>query len=149
MRALLKELVQVVSLGAKTLPRRQHLLKRNSTKNNLIINTNLAFSKTSVMAAAPVKLTEEERQTLLAPVLAKGWKMDSEGRDAIQKKFVFEDFNAAFGWMTRVAIKADKMNHHPEWFNVYNRVEVTLATHDCGGLSQRDVKLANFMDSIV
>merc|ERR1719244_1380477 len=149
MRALLKELVQVVSLGAKALPRRQHLLKSiNSTKNNPIFITNLAFSKTSIMAAAPVKLTEEERQTLLEPVLAKGWKMDSDGRDAIQKKFSFEDFNAAFGWMTRVAIKADKMNHHPEWFNVYNRVEVTLSTHDCGGLSQRDVKLATFMDSI-
>ena len=75
--------------------------------------------------------------------------MDPTGRDAIKKKFEFGDFNQAFGFMTRVAIKADKMDHHPEWFNVYNRVEVTLSTHDCGGLSSNDVQLANFMESIV
>ena len=68
------------------------------------------------------------------------------GRDAIQRSFKFSDFNAAFGFMTRVALMAEKMDHHPEWFNVYNRVDVTLATHDCGGVSERDVKLALFMD---
>jgi len=99
--------------------------------------------------SAPAKLTQEERETVLAGVLAKGWQMDASGRDAIVKKFLFKDFNEAFGFMSRVAIKADKMDHHPEWFNVYNRVEVTLSTHDCSGLSQRDVKLAQFMDSIV
>ena len=61
---------------------------------------------------------------------------------------VFKDFNQAFGFMTRVALKADKMDHHPEWFNVYNRVEVTLSTHDCSGLSQNDIKLAIFMDEV-
>ena len=71
------------------------------------------------------------------------------GRDAIQKTFNFKDFNEAFGFMTRVALKADKMDHHPEWFNVYNRVEITLSTHDCQGLSERDVKLANFIDGCV
>jgi len=101
------------------------------------------------MAGTPTKLSESERKSALTPVLDKGWEMDKTGRDAIQKKFVFKDFNAAFGFMTRVALKADKMDHHPEWFNVYNRVEVTLSTHDCGGLSQRDIKLATFMESII
>ena len=71
---------------------------------------------------------------------------DVPGRDAIQRRFVFADFNAAFGFMTRVAVMADKMDHHPEWFNVYNCVDVTLATHDCGGVSARDINLAQFMD---
>ena len=101
------------------------------------------------MAGAPTKLSEGERSSVLAPILAKGWEMDKSGRDAIQKKFVFKDFNAAFGFMTRVALKADKMNHHPEWFNVYNKVQITLATHDCGGLSARDVSMANFIESLL
>ena len=71
-----------------------------------------------------------------------------EGRDAIKKQFLFGDFNEAFGFMTRVALKADKMDHHPEWFNVYNRVEVTLSTHDCQGLSERDIKLATFIEEV-
>ena len=69
-----------------------------------------------------------------------------EGRDAIIKKFRFKNFAEAFGWMTRIAIIAEKMDHHPEWFNVYNRVEVTLTTHDANGLSALDVKLAGIMD---
>lgn len=73
------------------------------------------------------------------------WR-DVPGRDAIARTFSFPDFNAAFGFMSRCALKAEKMDHHPEWFNVYNRVEVTLSTHDCGGLSARDVELAQFMD---
>lgn len=71
-----------------------------------------------------------------------------EGRDAIYREFLFKNFNEAFGFMTRVALLADKMDHHPEWFNVYNKVQVTMSTHDCGGLSERDVKLANFMNEI-
>lgn len=70
------------------------------------------------------------------------------GRDAITRSLKFADFNAAFAFMTRVALMAEKMDHHPEWFNVYNRVDVTLATHDCGGVSERDIKLAQFLDSI-
>ncbi len=73
------------------------------------------------------------------------WK-DVPGRDAIQRTFTFADFNAAFGFMSRVAPMAEKMDHHPEWFNVYKRVDVTLTTHDCGGVSERDIKLARFMD---
>ncbi len=69
-------------------------------------------------------------------------------RDAIHKEFLFADFNAAFGFMARVALKAETMNHHPEWFNVYNKVQITLSTHDCGGLSDKDATLATFIDSI-
>jgi 4a-hydroxytetrahydrobiopterin dehydratase len=76
-----------------------------------------------------------------------GWTA-ADGKDAIEKTYKFADFNAAFGFMTRVAIEADKRDHHPEWFNVYNRVEVTLTTHDCDGVSERDVQLARFMDAI-
>lgn len=70
------------------------------------------------------------------------------GRDAIQRTFKFANFNEAFGFMSRCALMAEQMDHHPEWFNVYNRVEVTLATHDCDGLSERDIKLAEFMDKV-
>ena len=74
-----------------------------------------------------------------------GWT-PAEGRDAISKSYKFADFNSAFGFMTRVALKADRMDHHPEWFNVYNRVDVTLSTHDVGGVTDKDVALAKFMD---
>ncbi|CAO3589096.1 unnamed protein product [Absidia cylindrospora] len=92
-------------------------------------------------------LSDSQRRTLLQPLLTSGWAI-VENRDAIIKKFEFSDFNQAFGFMTRVALKADKMDHHPEWFNVYNRVEITLSTHDCGGLSTRDIDLALFCDSL-
>ncbi len=75
-----------------------------------------------------------------------GWSA-AEGRDAITKTFKFADFNAAFGWMTRVALAAEKLDHHPEWFNVYSRVEVLLATHDAGGVTDLDVTLAKLMDA--
>ena len=75
-----------------------------------------------------------------------GWSA-AEGRDAITKTFKFADFNAAFGWMTRVALAAEKLDHHPEWFNVYSRVEVLLATHDADGVTELDVKLAKLMDA--
>jgi len=74
-----------------------------------------------------------------------GWSA-RDGRDAIVKTFQFKDFNAAFGFMTRVALKADKLDHHPEWFNVYNRVEVLLATHDADGVTALDLEMARFMD---
>ena len=75
-----------------------------------------------------------------------GWSA-AEGRDAITKSFKFKDFNAAFGWMTRVALAAEKLDHHPEWFNVYSRVDVLLATHDAEGVTALDVTLAKIMDA--
>lgn len=74
-----------------------------------------------------------------------GWR-EAAGRDAICKEFRFKDFNAAFSFMVRVALHAEKTDHHPEWINVYNRVEVTLATHDARGVTDKDVALAHFMD---
>jgi 4a-hydroxytetrahydrobiopterin dehydratase len=75
-----------------------------------------------------------------------GWSA-AEGRDAIVKTYKFDDFGAAFGWMTRIALAAEKLDHHPEWFNVYSRVEVLLATHDAGGVTELDVRLAKLMDA--
>jgi 4a-hydroxytetrahydrobiopterin dehydratase len=75
-----------------------------------------------------------------------GWRAVDGDRDAIQRTYRFADFNAAFGFMSRAALMAEKLDHHPEWFNVYNRVEVTLATHDVDGVSELDVTLAGFMD---
>ncbi len=74
------------------------------------------------------------------------WKA-VEGRDAITRSFRFADFNTAFGFMSRIALMAEKLDHHPEWFNVYNRVDATLATHDADGVTELDVKLAAFMDA--
>ena len=91
------------------------------------------------------KLTGEARRGALGKLA--GWS-ETAGRDAISKKFVFENFNAAFGFMTRVALVAEKLDHHPEWFNVYKTVEVTLSTHDAGGLTELDVKLAQAMDKL-
>lgn len=81
-------------------------------------------------------------------LLGAGWAQ-VEGREAIQKTYVFADFIAAFGFMTQAAIWAEKWNHHPEWSNVYNQVKVVLTTHDTGGLSDLDVKLARKMDTLV
>lgn len=75
-----------------------------------------------------------------------GWHA-AEGRDAIEKEFKFKDFNAAFGFMVRVALYAERNDHHPEWFNVYDRVEVRLTTHDAGGLTHKDIALARAMDA--
>jgi 4a-hydroxytetrahydrobiopterin dehydratase len=76
-----------------------------------------------------------------------GWTVAPDHKDAIVKTFRFADFNEAFGFMTRVALMADKLDHHPEWFNVYNRVEVLLTTHDADGVTELDIQLAKFMDS--
>ncbi len=92
------------------------------------------------------KLEGDARDEALADLTAAGWSL-VDGRDAIQKTFKFNNFIEAWGWMTRMAIVSEKMNHHPEWFNVYNRVDVVLTTHDCDGLSELDVKLAKRMDA--
>ena len=75
------------------------------------------------------------------------WRAAEGGRDAIQRTYRFSDFTAAFGFMTRTALMAEKLDHHPEWFNVYNRVDVTLTTHDANGVTELDVTLAKLMDT--
>ncbi len=92
-------------------------------------------------------LSDAARKTVIDPLLDSGWRM-VEGRDAITKTFEFGDFTEAFAWMTRAALYAEKWNHHPEWFNVYKTVEVTLSTHDVGGLSALDAKLARRLDKL-
>ena len=91
------------------------------------------------------KLSGDARKAALARL--SGWN-EVAGRDAIPKTFVFQDFNQAFGFMTRAALVAEKLDHHPEWFNVYKTVEVTLSTHDAGGVTDLDVQLASAMDKI-
>ena len=91
------------------------------------------------------RLTDAERKAALYELT--GWA-EVEGRDAIRKSIRFADFNEAFAFMARIALLAERMDHHPEWYNVYNRVDIVLTTHDAGGLSQRDVALARFIDRI-
>jgi 4a-hydroxytetrahydrobiopterin dehydratase len=90
------------------------------------------------------KLAGAARLTALADL--KDWH-EVEGRDAIAKTFVFKDFNQAFGFMARVALAAEKMDHHPEWSNVYKTVEVVLSTHDAGGITEKDIALARAMNA--
>ena len=92
------------------------------------------------------QLTEAERDAALAAL--PGWRLRADGL-AIERDFKFADFNEAFGFMTRVALLADKHDHHPEWSNVYNRVAITLTTHDAGGLSARDVTMAKAIDALL
>jgi len=91
------------------------------------------------------QLTQAQRDAALAKL--PDWRL-AEGRNAIQKTFVFNDFNQAFGFMARAALVAEKLDHHPEWSNVYKTVAVTLSTHDAGGLTERDIALAEAMDGI-
>jgi 4a-hydroxytetrahydrobiopterin dehydratase len=94
---------------------------------------------------AAAKLDSARRAAALAAL--PGWTV-TEGRDAIARRYQFKDFNAAFGFMTRAALAAEKLDHHPEWFNVYRTVDVTLSTHDAGGLTELDIALATQMDAI-
>jgi 4a-hydroxytetrahydrobiopterin dehydratase len=89
------------------------------------------------------RLTQKRRDEALAEL--PGWSLQSS-RDAIEKSFSFADFNTAFAFMTRIALKAEAMNHHPEWFNVYSRVDIVLTSHDVDGLSERDITLAKFIE---
>ena len=89
------------------------------------------------------RLESKERNKILKTL--KDWKK-TRGRDPIEKNYIFKDFTSAFSWMTRIALIAEKMDHHPEWFNVYNKVNVTLSTHDAGGITELDIKLAKEMD---
>lgn len=92
------------------------------------------------------KLSGAAREAMLGEL--PGWA-PVEGRDAIARSFKFRDFSEAWGFMNRVALAAEKQDHHPEWSNVYNRVEIVLSTHDCGGLSERDFRLARTIDKLV
>lgn len=91
------------------------------------------------------KLTSQEKESFLKKHAE--WKA-IDGRDAVKRIFIFADFNQAFGFMTSIALMAEKMDHHPEWFNVYNHVEITLSTHDAGGVSERDVRMAEFIEKL-
>jgi 4a-hydroxytetrahydrobiopterin dehydratase len=93
----------------------------------------------------PQKLDDAARKGLAGKL--PGWRL-AEGRDAIQRTFKFKDFSEAFGFMARAALVAEKMDHHPEWANVWNRVDVTLSTHSAAGLTELDAKLAEAMDKI-
>lgn len=91
------------------------------------------------------KLAGAKRQEALASL--PGW-VEVAGRDAIRKSFAFKHFNAAWGFMSRVALAAERMDHHPEWSNVYNRVDITLSTHEAAGVTERDIKLARFIETV-
>ena len=93
----------------------------------------------------PVKLGAAEALARLQAGGSKGWR-EADGRDALTKTFRFGGFAAAFAWMTRIALLAEALDHHPEWFNVYDRVEVALTTHDAAGVTELDLKLAKAMD---
>ncbi|XP_036137790.1 pterin-4-alpha-carbinolamine dehydratase 2 isoform X4 [Molossus molossus] len=101
--------------------------------------------KPAIQSADAHLLTAEERNQVILELKAAGWSKLTD-RDAIYKEFSFKNFNQAFGFMSRVALQAEKMNHHPEWFNAYNKVQITLTSHDCGQLTKRDVKLAKFIE---
>ena len=88
----------------------------------------------------------QDRETTVAALRLRGWKDQSPKRDAVAKRFEFASFNEAFGWMSRVALQAEAVDHHPEWTNLYSIVEVTLTTHAVDGLSDRDIQMADFMD---
>lgn len=99
-----------------------------------------------------VLLNAAQRERLLGPLLKTGgWTMGdgkSSKRDAVSKTFTFQTFVEAFGFMSQVALRAEALNHHPEWFNVYNKVDVTWSTHDCAGLCELDITMADFCDSV-
>ncbi|XP_077330097.1 pterin-4-alpha-carbinolamine dehydratase 2 isoform X1 [Lithobates pipiens] len=113
-----------------------------------VCSRGLISSLYSNMTSEAHLLTPEERTQILQQLQSLGW-IEVTARDAIYKEFAFKTFNQAFGFMTRVALQAEKMNHHPEWFNVYNKVQITLTTHDCGKLTKKDVKLAQFIEKAV
>ncbi|XP_060646372.1 pterin-4-alpha-carbinolamine dehydratase isoform X1 [Drosophila nasuta] len=116
----------------------------NYNRQQALTLTTKAATKRKMVA----KLTEQERCEKLQPLLDAGWTL-VEGRDAIYKEFQLKDFNQAFSLMTGVALLAEKINHHPEWFNCYNKVQVTLSTHDVNGLSSQDIRMANYLEAQV
>jgi len=126
---------------------KNHLLAAHQIVFHSPQKTPFHWTAVNLKRMPPTKLNDEERLEKLDPILASGWSM-VEGRDAIYRELIFKDFNEAFGFMARVALKAERMDHHPEWSNVWNRVEVTLTTHDAGGVTALDVEMAGFMDTV-
>lgn len=112
--------------------------------NHFALSSSRTLAKMAAVNRA--KLEGEDREKQLSELKNAGWTL-TEGRDAICKEINFKNFNQAFGFMTQVALTAEKMDHHPEWFNVYNKVKITLSSHDVNGLSGRDVALAKFIDN--
>eukprot|EP00944_MAST-04C_sp_MAST-4C-sp1_P001624 g1624.t1 len=112
----------------------QRIARGNQSKNFIFVRRTLA-----------TKLVGADRENYVSEIAATGWKVQSD-RDAVEKTFEFLNFSQAWSFMSRSALLAEKMDHHPEWFNVYNRVEVTLSTHDCGGISSNDIEMAQAMD---
>jgi len=119
------------------------VVRQIATRRSLAPLCRRAFSTPPAYAFSSIS----ERASSIAPVIEAGWK-DGEAADKITKDFEFMDFSQAWAFMSRVALKAEQMDHHPEWFNVYNRVEVTLTTHDTGGVSEKDVEMAKFMEEL-
>lgn len=105
------------------------------------------------LSSAPKLLSQTELNSSLSTsgLDAKGWKLreSQDGPPAMQKQFIFKDFSEAWGFMSRVALRAEVMNHHPEWFNVFNRVHITLTTHDCQGISENDIELAKHIEKLL
>lgn len=95
----------------------------------------------------PALLTAAERDEYLTPLLMKGYQI-TEGRDSIEKEYLFSDFKDCFDFMKAIAVKAEDLQHHPEWFNVYNRLRITWSTHDCQGLSILDIEMADYCETI-
>ncbi|KAL3803683.1 hypothetical protein HJC23_003737 [Cyclotella cryptica] len=122
------------------------VVENNGNDVTLTHHNGVCLSSLATPTIAPnISQRSTSLQTLLSNNPQIGWKLTRD-RDAITKTFHFVDFNQAWEFMSKVAILAEEMNHHPEWFNVYNRVEVTLTTHDCDGLSNNDVEMATKMD---
>lgn len=123
------------------------MISNRALSLKLLCRASATARKFSLQASSmPTLLGGVEKENALKSL--NGWKLMSD-RDAIQKSYVFNDFVDAFDFMSQVAIVSEEMSHHPEWFNVYNVVDVTLSTHDCSGLSQLDIDLARKMDTIV
>ncbi|XP_004836276.2 pterin-4-alpha-carbinolamine dehydratase 2 isoform X3 [Heterocephalus glaber] len=119
--------------------------ERQHTPSISILRKLAQSTSHSLQSSDSQLLTAEERNQILLELKKAGWSELSE-KDAIYKEFSFKNFNQAFGFMSRVALQAEKINHHPEWFNVYNKVQITLTSHDYGGLTRRDVQLARFIE---
>jgi 4a-hydroxytetrahydrobiopterin dehydratase len=157
MFALMVNILTVTAFARFSLRPSLHFIASSPNgKPNPVMNKSPFSSPSSSLKSAagtesapvtPMRLPPDERKSVLTPLLSNGWEMVSQ-RDAIKKKYAFQDFRTAMAFLNNVAMIADNMNHHPEWLNVYNRVEVTLSTHDCNGLSMNDVTLATDMDAI-